>query len=103
MITTSGVDELSLKPPLVHLAETSEQATSHLRYLESVGFDDGQIEARWIAGQESTWSFRAATMYSALNERMKFTTGLDALAKSMLRSRADQIVGQHDVEQKVGA
>ena len=103
MIATGGVDELSRKPPLVHLVETPEQATRHLRHLESVGFDDGHIEARWIASQEGTWSFRAATMYSALNERLKFAKTLDALTRSMLRSSADQTVTQHEFEQQVGA
>ncbi len=103
MIATGGVEELSRKQPLVYLAETPEQATHHLRKLESVGFDDGQIEARWMASREGTWSFRAATMYSALNDSLNFTHGLNAMAKSMLESSADRIIAHHDIDQKVGA
>ena len=70
ILATPGVAELLEKTPLLTVVGTPAAAAAALEALRAADFDDGQRTLRWEASRGSTWKARAATMRSALAERL---------------------------------
>lgn len=70
ILATPCVSELLAKEPLLRLVPTAEAAVEALENLRQNGFEDGQRLARWEASRHNTWRVRAATMRTALAERL---------------------------------
>ena len=70
MLATRGFEELLHKEPLLHLVDSAEEVTKWLAELRRSNFCDGREVERWKASQQGTWDTRAATLKSALEERV---------------------------------
>ena len=71
MLATRGLDELTLKPPLLKLIDTPEHAAESLNQLRLQNFDDGLLGLRWQASLEATWQVRAQDVQTALVPRLR--------------------------------
>ena len=70
MVATRGLEELVRKEPLLYLVDDAENAAKVLANLRNANFEDGLLEARWLASIEGTWKARAQSVQSSLNRRL---------------------------------
>ncbi len=62
MIATRGFAELLEKEPLLILVDTAEELAAAIEALQTLDFNDGLIEQRWLASKNGTWETRARTL-----------------------------------------
>ena len=70
MIATRGFAELLKLEPMLRLVNTADEMILALEELRRADFRDGHETLRWQASQTETWEDRAATMRSALNQKI---------------------------------